>query len=184
MLPRRGRDKSDADVDDAFRPEGAGTNQPRAERSAALGSGMDEGASPERAKQKEARNVMRPMGTDGTFGDRHRCVALSGLWLHGGTRSQGGALRLSPRRSALGWFVVAFQAGRMGRADFAPKGPRQISPGQSAAPPWVRGWMKAQALKGRDRRRAERGDAIEWNKRNDWDRHRCIALSGLPVRDG
>jgi hypothetical protein len=69
----------------------------------------------------------------------------------GDTDPQGGALRLSPRRSALGWFVVAFQAGRMGRADFAPKGQRQISPGQSVAPPWVRGRTKTQALKGRDR---------------------------------
>ena len=35
----------------------------------------------------------------------------------------------------------------------APKGPRQISPGQSVAPPWVRRRIAAKALKGRHKRR-------------------------------
>jgi hypothetical protein len=38
---------------------------------------------------------------------RRRCTALSGLSVRDGNRTQGGALRLSPRRSALGWFVNA-----------------------------------------------------------------------------
>ena len=49
---------------------------------------------------------------------------------------QGGALRLSPRRSALGWFVLAFQAGRTGARvsprrgrDKSVTGQRQRRPG-------------------------------------------------------
>ena len=40
---------------------------------------------------------------------RRRCVALSGLLTQYGHRTQGDALRLSPRRSALGWSVSPFQ---------------------------------------------------------------------------
>jgi len=52
-------------------------------------------------------NLMRSNGTNETFWARPRCVALTGLSLHCALCSQGGALRLSPRRSALGWFVAA-----------------------------------------------------------------------------
>ena len=100
-------------------------------------------------------NLMRSNGTNETFWARPRCVALTGLSLHGGLCSQGGALRLSPRRSALGWFVGGLSGRPMRRrdfapsgrpsswmtfrTDFAPKGQRQISPGQSEAAPWVGG---------------------------------------------
>jgi len=83
------------------------------------------------------------------------CFALTGLPPQNRYRTQGGALRLSPRRSALGWSVVAFQAGR-------PHSPRkglpQISKGRaerrqprSAALGWAA--SRTPALKGRNKRR-------------------------------
>ena len=42
-----------------------------------------------------------------------------------------------------------------GAAEFAPKGPKQVSPGQSAAPPWVERTPPNGALKGRNNTRVE-----------------------------
>ncbi len=63
------------------RPEGAETNQPRAERSAALGREINKTSSPEGAAQKS-----RPFRA----------------WRWERSTSQGDALWLTPRRSALG----------------------------------------------------------------------------------
>ncbi len=52
-------------------------------------------------------------------------------------------------------------------AEFAPKGPEQISPGQSVAPPWVDKPPRNEALKGRNNAHATR----------------CVAPSGLGFLD-